>query len=58
MEPYNEFQANSDKPIPWKTYPYPAGTYEMTNYIIEDKGRLPAYVGFLVFFEFNNIEII
>lgn len=43
-EMFNEFQSTSDKPVPFKTCPYPAGTYEMTNLFIEDKGRFPAYV--------------
>lgn len=46
-EIFNEFQTSSDKPVPFKTCPYPAGTYEMTKLFVEDKGRLPAYVSVL-----------
>lgn len=46
-EMFNEFQSSSDKPVPFRTCPYPTGAYEMTNLFVEDKGRLPAYVSVL-----------
>ena len=54
-EMYNDFQVTSDKPIPFRTCPYPAGTYEITNLFIEDKGRLPAYVSLFIFKAQNKI---
>lgn len=42
---FENYQAHTKQPVAWKTCPYPAGTNEVKNFLVEDNGNyLPPYV--------------
>jgi hypothetical protein len=44
-EYFENYQAHTSNPVPWKTCPYPAGSNEVKNFFIEDFDNfLPPYI--------------
>jgi hypothetical protein len=42
---FEDYQAHTTNPVPWKTCPYPAGSNEVKNFFVEDDGLLlPPYI--------------
>jgi hypothetical protein len=42
---FEEFQAAQDIKVPWKSCPYPTGSYKLSNFLIQDYGDvLPPYM--------------
>ena len=42
---FERYQEHTTNPVPWKTCPYPAGSNEVNNFLVEDTGNiLPPYI--------------
>lgn len=44
-EVVEDYQAHTSNPVAWRTCPYPAGSSEVTNYLVKDTASLfPPYI--------------
>jgi hypothetical protein len=42
---FEDYQSHTTHPVAWKTCPYPAGSNEVRNFMVEDDGKLlPPYI--------------